>query len=219
MDSKIIFAGALVLLGGYWIYKKSSETERTTQLANQNTADLSDYSTNAALKIKQALDWEKMGNLVWKGYIGGITKSGNDTKKRANLFNACLAVTDWKETQQKFSALCGNECTLLDALQDTTDDETYNLALELIKCKKVITIIPCNVGLQNHLVKNDEAVSEMYSKQFDANTVIGAFVANNNGNTMFVNGFASDDYWISEFQDLVKTSGFTAESNVKIVTP
>lgn len=219
MDSKIILAGGLVLLGGYWIYKKGRETEENTQQANQATVDLSDYSTNAALRIKQALDWEKMGNMVWKGYIGGITTSGSDTKKRANLFNACLTVTNWAQTQQKFSALCGNECTLMDALQQTTDNDTYNQALELIKKQKVVTVKPCRAMLQHSLVKNNQPVDDPQAQEFSTDTVIGAYISNYNGNTSFLNGFASDNYWVSEFQDLVKIAGYTSADNVKIVTP
>lgn len=219
MDSKVILAAGLFGLGMYWLWKRKNDDEIDTQRANNNTADLNDNATNAALKIKQALDWEKVGGVVWHGYMGGITSSRGDTKARANLFNACLAVTDWKATQQKFSALCGNECTLLDALQETTDNETYNLALELIKAKKVITTTACRAALQNHLVKNNEAVGEQYDKSFAANTILGAYVTTYNGNVSFVNGFATDDYWISEFQDLVKTSGYTSATNVTIVTP
>lgn len=219
MDSKVILAAGLFGLGMYWLWKRKNDDEIDTQRANNNTADLNDNATNAALKIKQALDWEKVGGMVWHGYMGGITNSRGDTKARANLFNACLAVTDWKATQKKFSALCGNECTLLDALQETTDNETYNLALELIKGKKVITTTACRAALQNHLVKNNEAVGEQYDKSFAANTILGAYVTTYNGNVSFVNGFATDDYWISEFQDLVKTSGYTSATNVTIVTP
>ena len=208
-----------MLLGGYWIYKKGRETEENTQQANQATVDLSDHSTNAALRIKQALDWEKMGNMVWKGYIGGITTSGSDTKKRANLFNACLTVTNWQQTQQKFSALCGNECTLMDALQQTTDIDTYNQALELIKKQKVVTVKPCRAMLQHLLVKNNQVVDDPQAQEFSTDTVIGAYISNYNGNTSFLNGFASDNYWVSEFQELVKIAGYTNADNVKIVKP
>lgn len=219
MDGKILIAGSLVLLGGYWIYKKSKEDEENTQQANEATVNLLDYSTNAALKIKQALDWEKVGNFIWKGYLGGITKERGDTKARANLFNACLNVTNWAQTQQKFSALCGNECTLLDALQQTTDSDTYNNALELIKAKKVVTIKECRTMLQRYIAKNNEAVDEQYDKTFSSDTVIGAYITTYNGNASFLNGFASDDYFIREFQDLIKISGYTSADNVTIVTP
>lgn len=218
MDAKVIIAGGLVLLGGYWIYKKKTDDERDTQMANQTTADLNDYSTTAALKLKQALDWDKKLG-IWHGYMGGITTSGGDTKARANLFNACLMVIDWKATQQKFSALCGNECTLLDALQETTDNETYDLALKLMKNKKVIATKDCRAMLQHYIAETNEAVDDPTSKEIAADTVLGAYVTNYNSNVSFLNGFATDEAWFREFNKLVKISGYTSADNVKIVTP
>lgn len=210
MDTKLIIGLGVLTIGGIYLFKKKKETQANVRHANAATSDLNDPATGAALSLKKALGVEKWPVAGWSGKR--IRTEGG----KADLFNACLEVTNWAETQKVFSQTCDNEITLIGCLQEYCDTETYNTALQLIKADKVISTQPCNAMLTLY-DENNKAINEGINTEFPANAILGALVASYNGNVSFINGFQTDnDYW---FVDLYKTTGYTSANKVKIVNP
>lgn len=204
MDAKIIVAAGAVAIFGIWLFKKKNDDENDTRRQNRESSNLDNADTSAAVMIKQALKWEK-GLLSWSG--DRITT--NTPTKQALIYNACLDVIDWAAVQKKFSSLCNNEATILEALQSCCDDETYKNALQLCKAKKVVTTAPASATLY------PDGSNEPQYLPFEANTNLGAYVATNGGNYSFINGFATDgSYWSPE---LLRTTGTIPTDKAKLV--
>ena len=214
MDSKLIIGAAAVAVAGIWLFRKKNQEKVQVRNANKASEDLSDPATNAAVKIKQALNLRKLPAIGWTGTT--VSSSNGSTGARANLFNACLEVTSWKNVQSKFSQLCDNEVTLLDALQRNTDTETFNTAKQLLQADKVVTKTACNALLTLYDEKN-KAIGDGVTHEFPANTILGAFVSSYNGNTSFINGFQWDGDFF--FADLYSTKGYTATNKINIINP
>lgn len=209
MDSKVLFAAVALALGGYFIYKRKMEEEEDTNNANEATADINDADAYAALLFKKALDYQKDFG-VWHG------RNVDTVASQAELYNACLNVRNWAGVQRKFSVLCNNEATLLQAMQDNTDTAVYNMALQLIRQKKVITTEPVRASIKYYYENGTEAESgELVT--FQAGTLIGAYLVNNGGQVAFLNGFKSDGGFFSP--EMLAAKSWADSTKVQIINP
>lgn len=208
-STKILLTAAIFGAGAFFLWKKGHDDEEDTNEANRATANLDDPDTKAALLLKHALQYELVGP-VW---------AGNDVESPpeiAALYNACLNVTNWAGVQTKFSTLCNNEATLLQAMQDNTDSNVFQTALNLCKAKKVISTEPLTARLT---VFNEDgsAEDEGEGKQFAADTLLGAVITTTSDVVTFNNGFQSAG--IVPFRKLQATNGTASINKVKIVDP
>lgn len=209
MDNKLLIGAGLLAVAGVFIYKKMKKNEENTNNANEATADLNDPDAYAALLFKQALSYEQdLG--IWHG------KDVDTIPSQATLYNACLHVTNWAGVQKKFSLLCNNEATLLQALQDNTDSQVYNFALELIKKPKVITTAQVSPLLVRYL-ENGQALDEGTAKTLPADTIIGCLTGNTGSVVSFINGFESDGGFFNP--ELVAVKGSVNAGSVQIINP
>lgn len=208
MDSKFLIGAAAVTLVGVWLFRRKNEQRVETRQQNQQTENLSDAPTSQAVRLKQALQWKK-SLLSWSGQ----QVTTNYPSRQAALYNVCLEITDWKAVQKKFSALCNNESTLLEAFQTCLDNETYNTALLICSAKKVVTtsVAPAALYLEG------DGIPKPTQVEFVADTVCGAFIAQSGETVSFVNSFQSDGGWF--FPELQKFTGTVSASKVKIVNP
>lgn len=210
MDTKFIIGAAAVTIAGIWLFRRKNEQQVETRQQNQQTENLADPVTSQAVRLKQALQWEK-GLLSWSGQR--ITNSY--PSRQAALYNVCLEITNWKAVQQKFSALCNNETTLLEALQTCCDNETFNAAQQLCAAEKVVTTKAC----RGSIYKDGE--NQPTSVEFPANAVVGVYLNQTGqpgyGITSFINSFQSDGGWF--FPALERFTGTISDSDIKIVIP
>lgn len=206
MDSKLIIGAAAVTLVGVWLFRRKNEQRVETRQQNQQTENLTDAPTSQAVRLKQALQWEK-GLLSWSGQR--ITD--NYPSRQAALFDVCLEITNWKAVQNKFSALCNNESTLLEAFQACLDNDSFNIAQQLCAANKVVTTSVASAAIYK------DGEGEPTRVDFAANTVVGAYVATYNETVSFINGFQSDGGWF--WPELEKYTGTIAANVVKIVNP
>lgn len=206
MDSKFLIGAAAVTLVGVWLFRRKNEQRVETRQQNQQTENLTDAATSQAVRLKQALQWEK-GLLSWSGQK--ITT--NYPSRQAALYDVCLEITDWKAVQRKFTALCNNESTILEAFQTCLDNETFNTAQQLCAAEKVVTTSVASAAIYK------DGEGEPTRVDFAANTVVGAYVATYNNTVSFINGFQSDGGWFSP--ELEKYTGTISADYVKIVNP
>lgn len=209
MDNKILFAGALLLGGGILLWKKIKRDEQNVLNANNATADIDDADAYAALLFKKALDYQKDFS-IWHG------SDVNTVASQAELYNACLNVQNWAGVQKKFSVLCNNEATLLQALQDNTSSEVYNFALQLIKQKKVICTEPVNAQIKLYFENGNETEGGN-TVTFEAGTLLGAYLSSYDGNIAFINGFKSDGGFFNP--EMLAAKGKAAAAKIKIINP
>lgn len=208
MDAKILVAAAGVAIFGIWLFKKKNDEENDNRRQNRETADLDDPNTLLAVKLKRCLEWEKGTFGTWGGPI--IKDKFNSAEGQAELYNICLQITDWPGVQKKFSALCNNESTILQAFQEMlTIKDVYNNALDLCKAKKVVTTENTTITLQQ------EGTGEPYTMSANANTILGAYTGNYDGKDIFINGFESDGSFFSP--QLIRTTGRIATTAAKLV--
>lgn len=207
MDTKFVIGAAAVAIFGIWLFKRKNDEENDNRRQNRETADLNDSDSLLAVKFKRCLEWDK-GTF---GYSGPIVKDKFDSAEgQAELYNLCLQVTDWSALQKKFSLLCDNESTILQAFQSMLKiSDVYNNALELCKAKKVVTTTDSNVSLQT------DGVNEPYTSSFYANTILGAYLGSYNGMYNFIHGFASDGSFFSA--NLIRTTGRISENKAKLI--
>lgn len=206
MDSKIIIGAAAVTVLGIWLFRRKNEQRVETRQQNAQTENLTDAATSQAVRLKQALQWEK-GLLTWSGQ--NITS--NYPSRQAALFDVCLEITDWPAVQKKFTALCNNESTILEAFQSCLDTETFNTAQTLCAAQKVVTTTTTSASIY----KDDE--NEPTRVDFAANMVLGVYLSQYNGIVNFINGFQSDGGWFSP--ELERFTGTVSVNNVKLVNP
>ena len=206
MDSKIVVAAAAVAVFGIWLFKRKNDAQNDNRRQNRETDDLNDPDSLLAVKFKRCLEWEK-GIM---GYGGPVIKDKfNSATGQAELYNLCLQVTDWSKLQKKFSLLCDNESTILQAFQSMlTDTEVYNTALELCKAKKVISTTAATATLL-------EDNNEPNALNIAANTILGAYTLTYNGMYNFINGFASNGAFFSP--TLIRTTGRISIDNAKLI--
>lgn len=206
MDSKLIIGAAAVTIVGIWLFRRKNEQQVETRQQNQQTESLADPVTSQAVRFKQVFQWEK-GLLSWSGQR--ITTSY--PSRQAALYDVCLEVTNWKAVQQKFSALCNNESTLLEAFQSCCDNETFNAAQQLCSADKVVTTSVASAAIY----KDDD--NQPTRVDFGANVVVGALINKYNDTIAFINGFQSDGGWFSP--ELERFTGTISANVVKIVNP
>ena len=207
MDSKIIVATAAVAIFGIWLFKRKNDEENDNRRQNRETQDLNNPDSLLAVKFKRCLEWEKGVT----GYGGPLIKDKFDSAAgQAELYNLCLQVTDWAALQRKFSLLCDNESTILQAFQSMLkNSDVYNTALELCKAKKVVTTTAATATLI------EDGTNEPNSLNVAANTILGAYIQTYNGLYNFINGFASDGAFFSP--QLIRTTGRISENSAKII--
>ena len=207
MDAKILVAAAGVAIVGIWLFKRKNDEENDTRRQNNETQDLNDPDSLLAIRFKRCLEWEKGVT----GYGGPIVKDKFDSAEgQAELYNLCLQVTDWAALQKKFSLLCDNESTILQAFQSMLKlQDVYNNALQLCKAKKVVTTTATAVTLEQ------EGTAEPSTVTFNANVVLGAYTSTYSGKYIFINGFESDGSFFSP--QLVRTTGRVPQASAKLV--
>lgn len=207
MDTKIAVAAAAVAIVGIWLFKRKNDTENDNRRQNRETQDLNDSDSLLAVKFKRCLEWEKGVT----GYGGPLIKDKFDNAAgQAELYNLCLQVTDWAALQKKFSLLCDNESTILQAFQSMLkNSDVYNTALELCKAKKVVTTTAATATII------EDNTNEPTALNVAANTILGAYTVTYNGMYNFINGFASDGAFFSP--SLVRTTGRIAETAAKLI--
>lgn len=208
MDAKILVAAAGVAIFGIWLFKKKNDEENDNRRQNRETADLDDPNTLLAVKLKRCLEWEKGIFGTWGGPT--IKDKFDSAEGQAELYNLCLQITDWPGVQKKFSALCNNESTILQAFQEMlTIKDVYNNALDLCKAKKVVTTENTTITLQQ------EGTGEPYTMSANDNTILGAYTGSYDGKYIFINGFESDGSFFSP--QLIRTTGRIATTAAKLV--
>ena len=107
---------------------------KQTKEQNKETENITDYETEQAIKIKNLLGVTKNFG-VWTTNGEIITA---ESKANIKLLNLMLTVINWSKLQRRFSELCNNELTLLDALTKGLYDSDFNKAIDFAKAKKVI---------------------------------------------------------------------------------
>lgn len=208
MDAKILVAAAGVAIFGIWLFKKKNDEENDNRRQNRETSDLDDPNTLLAVKLKRCLEWEKGTFGTWGGPI--IKNKFDSAEGQAELYNLCLQITDWPGVQKKFSALCNNESTILQAFQEMlTIKDVYNNALDLCKSEKVVTTEHTTITLQQ------EGTGEPYTMSANANIILGAYTGSYDGKYIFINGFESDGSFFSP--QLIRTTGRIATTAAKLV--
>lgn len=208
MDAKILVAAAGVAIVGIWLFKKKNDEENDNRRQNRETQDLDDPNTLIAVKLKRCLEWEKGTFGQWGGPV--VKDKFDSPEGQAELYNICLQITDWAGVQKKFSALCNNESTILQAFQEMLKiKDVYNNALDLCKAKKVVTTTSTTATLEQ------EGTGEPYTMNANANVILGAYTGSYDGKYIFINGFESDGSFFSP--QLVRTTGRVPQTSAKLV--
>lgn len=139
---------------------------KQTKEQNKETENITDFETEQAIKIKNLLGVTKNFG-VWTTNGELITA---ESKANIKLLNLMLTVINWSKLQRRFSELCNNELTLLDALTKGLYDSDFNKAIDFAKAKKVITTKEFN-----------------YTIKYPTNTILGVY----DGDTYTQLGYAA----------------------------
>lgn len=208
MNAKFLLIGGALLIGGIYLFKKKNEDENNAKDSDKTTEDLSNPATQKALYLKSLLNPYKTTEgivtvkTVWK------TNSANDGTI-VKILNALLDVTAWTTIQSKFRALCDGEYTLLSSLQAALPDKWYKKAIEIAAAQKVITTKNVTVTL-----RDSEAMTGIVTKNFNANTIIGALTSTNSNEYRFINGYRDNGI---VRQDIEEITGIIYANSAKLV--
>lgn len=131
MDSKVILTaagiGTILLL----LSRRRRQQRQDNEQIN-NVVESTNVNDTLAARLKDLLNAnDNFG--FWT--VDRITKADRKIK----LYNIMNRVSDFKKFSSAFLKLCKNQKTLQDALQSACDNEVYSKALDIAKCKKVIT--------------------------------------------------------------------------------
>lgn len=210
MDGKILLIGGGLGLLALYLFKKKNEDENNAKDSDKSTADLTDPATQKALYLKSLLKPYPDTN----GFVPGLTKkvwktdSANDGTI-VKILNALLEVTEWAAIQNKFRALCDGEYTLLSSLQAALPDKWYRKAIEIAAVQKVTTTKKATV-----ILRDSKSTTGIETKNFNANTLIGALTATSGGEYRFINGYR--DNGIIR-QDIEEITGSIATTFAKLI--
>ena len=193
MDSKVILTaagiGTILLL----LSRRRRQQRQDNQVIN-NVVESTNVNDTLASNLKDLLNAnDNFG--FWT--VDKITKP----ERKIKLYNIMNRVSDFKKFSSAFLKLCKNQKTLQDALQSACDNEVYTKALNIAKCKKVITT--AETPLMIFEPDNITAITKNVSK----NKIIGS-LKNQNGNSLKV---------IWDFVD-VATFGFDLKERITNTT-
>ena len=203
MDTKVLLIGGGLAALALYLFKKKNEDKNNAKNSDNETADLTDKETQQALQIQAIIEpFQMLGQWTTKNLYGSTADS-------AKLLNILLECTDWAKLQKKFRALCNNEYTLNSALQSALPDDYFKKAIEIAAAKKVVTTKSCTA----YLYEGSNTLAT--TKNFQANTILGALKSKTAYQTFFINGFKSSGAVIT---DLVEVSGYvTGNDNIKLI--
>lgn len=210
MDGKFLLIGGALLIGGIYLFKKKNEDENNAKDSDKSTADLTDPATQKALYLKSLLK----PYTDTDGFVPGLTKKVWKTDRASDgtivkILNALLEVTTWAGIQKKFRALCDGEYTLLSSLQAALPDKWYKKAIEIAAAKKVITTKNVTVTL-----RDSESMTGIVTKNFNANTIIGALTNTDSNEYRFINGYRDNGI---VRQDIEEITGIIYTNSAKLV--